>query len=371
MKIYWIVILCIYLTQLACSDPTKSNGNGNNFDPRNISRNSGSSFGAGIEVDVLDGLHVVWHDDTPGSWEILYSTKPSGGSWATPVDISNSPYTSIGADIAMDLSGTIHLVWEENLPVGYDQIFYTMKTNGGNWLTSVNISNSNDFAEQAHIEIETNGDVHVIWTGGGAEGGLWYSTKLSGGSWSIPIKFVPFGVGPINPSLAVEPNGNVHVVSEGFSDEIIYTTKPLGDTWSQPKNISNKPGYSWAPDITVNPSGDVHVVWFEVFEGVAYYTGKPAGDTLFNSPVSLPSVLGQPEITVDSDKTLHLVWDVGGEIYYSKKPDGNNWSSSINISNTVGNSNINHAPYSKAGIIHFVWQDDTPGNYEVYYDVLP
>ncbi len=84
-------------------------------------------------------------------------------------------------------------------------------------------------------------------------------------------------------------------------------------------------------------------------------------------PVDVSSDSGQsknPSIAVDSRGTVHLVWndDTPGneEIYYAYKPENGNWSTPVNISNNYGASRSPCIQVDKNDKIHIVWQDDSP-----------
>jgi hypothetical protein len=79
-----------------------------------------------------------------------------------------------------------------------------------------------------------------------------------------------------------------------------------------------------------------------------------------------------PSIAVDSNNTVHLVWndDTPGneEIFYAYKPANGNWSAPINISN---NSRASRSPcitVDNSNIIHLAWQDCSPDGYwRIFY----
>jgi hypothetical protein len=80
-----------------------------------------------------------------------------------------------------------------------------------------------------------------------------------------------------------------------------------------------------------------------------------------------------PAIAVDSSNQIHLVWQDKtpgfGEIYYKKSTDGGvTWSANQRLTQTAGNSYVPAMAIDLAGLLNIVWQDDTPGNAEIYYE---
>ena len=81
---------------------------------------------------------------------------------------------------------------------------------------------------------------------------------------------------------------------------------------------------------------------------------------------------GVPAAGHDSFGNLYVFWqnDSGGnaEIYYKKSTDsGTTWLKSQRLTWTSGNSTQPALAISSAGDLHVLWEDDSPGNYEIYY----
>jgi hypothetical protein len=75
---------------------------------------------------------------------------------------------------------------------------------------------------------------------------------------------------------------------------------------------------------------------------------------------------------VDSSDNVHVFWqdDTPGnnELFYKKSTDGgNSWSSQSRLTWNAGDSCLPSAGIDSADVIHLVWADHTPGNDEVYY----
>jgi len=249
--------------------------------PVNISNSAGTSRVRCPSIDLDDALHVVWEDDSSGNYEIYYITKPTGGVWSTPANISNNSNASQRAVIATDTEGTLHVLWDDWNP-GYWDIFYTSKTSGGTWSSPINISNNSGWSWSANLAVDSKGGLHAVWTD--TTFGNWailYASKPKGGAWSSPI------VVPNNPggsewaAIAIDNNDTLHMVWENDASgnwEILYTNKPKGGSWSMPVNLSNSPVDSLGAAIAIDVTGTIHAAWFEYPPGKWGYAGQ--GDIL-------------------------------------------------------------------------------------------
>ena len=343
--------------------------------PVNISNTSGGSFWPAVAIDDAGNPHVVWHDQSPGNKEIYYVTKPDGGPWSTPVNISNTPQRSFWSTVAIGSGGTVHVLWGDDTP-GNGEILYASKPSGGSWSTPANISNDLGSSYRPDIAIDDEDTLHVVWhddTVGNYE--IYYASKPTIGLWSDPTNISGSPTDSAQPSTAIDSNGTIHVVwDEG--DGIYYAKKPSDGFWSTPTELPSSPGSSGGPAIAI---GDdiLHVVWRDWTPGnqKIYYTSKTSEggwSTLVNmSSNSTINTFGSPAIAVDGVGTVHVVWGDdspgNGEILHASKPSGGSWSTPVNISNNSGWSERPALPTSMSGAIHVVWEDDTPGNDEILY----
>ncbi len=210
--------------------------------PVNVSNTSGSAGIPGLAIDSSGGLHVVWYDDTPGNSDILYSTKPSGGSWSSSVNISNNSGGSGIPRIAIDGSSGLHVVWFDDTPGNFD-ILYSTKPSGGSWSDPVNVSNNSGDSGYPGIAMDGSGGLHVVWsddTPGNLD--IFYSTKPSGGSWSTSVNISDNLGNSKYPAIAIDSSGGLHVVWHDNTPgnyDIFYSTKPSGGSWSTSVNISD------------------------------------------------------------------------------------------------------------------------------------
>jgi len=136
-----------------------------------------------------DSLHVVWQDDTNGTWgsdtEIFYSTSATGATWSNATALSGVGVNSWNNDgsygpwITVDNLSRIHVVWHDDTDSpsewGTDrEIFYSNSTNGAIWLNATCISEDPDWtympnigqfweSEEPCIAYDSTNFVHVVW----------------------------------------------------------------------------------------------------------------------------------------------------------------------------------------------------------------
>ena len=133
-----------------------------------------------------DVLHVVWNDDTNGTWgtdiEIFYSNSTNGAIWTNATALSGIGINawnndgSYGPWITIDNRSIIHVVWHDDTDSpgewGFDrEIFYSNSTNGAIWLNATCLSEQIDhsirpndgLSQEPCIAYDSTNFVHVVW----------------------------------------------------------------------------------------------------------------------------------------------------------------------------------------------------------------
>jgi len=332
----------------------------------NISNNAGDSCsGHAIAVDSEGALHLVWSDDTPGNDEILYTSRPKGGVWSSPINISNSSYDSTGPAIAIDGSDALHIVWCD-----LGSIVYATKTKGGGWSTPVEIPNARGYWPD--IVIDGEDTLYVMW---GAGTQIEYAAKPISGSWSPPVTISTSSSGVSSPVMVVGLRGIIHALwyqhMSGW--QIFYASKTSGGAWTSPVNISSNPSGAWSPDITLDDKGILHAVWRDFAPdnaGIVY--ARKSGSESWTIPSNIASGKSDSPAIAALGTDLYVTWNRLDENYnydvlYTRKTEGASWDIPINLSNNTGWSVGPAITLNTGTVPHVAWCDYTSGNKEIYY----
>lgn len=257
-------------------------------------------------------------------------------------------------EIAVDSSGNVHVVWEDNTNYkssGTDtDIFYKFwNATTGTWNeTEVLSTESTSFSEEPKIAVDDSGNVHVVWSdntdyaGAGADYDIFYKY------WNISTRIW---------------SGHVNATDV----------------------VSNISGWSWRPDITVDSSGNVHVIW----EDTADYLGAGNDADIFYKfwnasietwtaieVVSMESTDGssRSSIAVDLAENIHVAWydytnysssGTDADIFYKfKNTTTKSWSGRVNQTDVVSTESTENSfrpsiAIDDTGNMHLVWEDNT------------
>ncbi len=146
--------------------------------------NEGSTYPS-IAVEDNETIHVVWNDFTPGVWgegifdpEIMYASYIDGLGWSNATVISDgyngffwNNDNSVYADIAVDKSSKIHVVWQDNTDGIWgidDEIMYVSYTEITGWSNVIIIFDDNTewntgTSSNPAIAIDNSNKIHIIW----------------------------------------------------------------------------------------------------------------------------------------------------------------------------------------------------------------
>ena len=110
----------------------KSTDRGNTFSkPANLT--------SGIRIDsetpsigaFKNNVYVVWTDNSPGNFDIFFIKSTDGGNtFSKPMNLSNDPGLSYLPRVATDGKNSVYVVWTDNSPGNYN-ILFTRSLDGG------------------------------------------------------------------------------------------------------------------------------------------------------------------------------------------------------------------------------------------------
>ena len=264
------------------------------------------------------------------------------------------------------------------------EIYYKKSTDTGvTWSATNRLCKTSGDSWNPAITADSSNALHVVWnenTPGNSE--IYYRGSAAGGSsWSAVKRLTWNPAVSFFPRLVIDLSNNIHVVwmdtTPGNYGVYYKRSMDGGVTWAIAKRLTWTSGDSYYPIIAVDSSGNLHLVWsgnewgnFEIY----YRKSRDAGSTwtvarqiTWNLGNSLPTA-----IAADSSGNPCVVWQDNtpgnDEIYYKRSTDGGTtWSAAQRLTWNSGSSGRPAIAIDSSKAIHIVWADPTPGNDEIYY----
>lgn len=248
--------------------------------PRNISLTGKAGATSALHVDRAGNLHAAWVDSGPGNNEIYYASKMSGSSaWSAPERISNTAGTSWAPTLASDRQGAVHVAWYDFTP-GATEIYYAFKAPGASiWSTAVNVSNTAGGSQWPVLVVDVQDALHLIW------------------------------------------QDTLSLAGQGQALILYYAAKSFGGDWSQPLEIARSQASSekaQPPELAISPSGALHVAWAAMTDYKLRYAIKPDTETGWSVPQIVATLIPPPNpanqwyfigLAADPDRGVHLIWN--------------------------------------------------------------
>ena len=258
------------------------------------------AFSPAIAVGPNNSLYVVWSQQ---SNEIYYTFSQDGGnSWSSPAAISSGGNKSDVANVAVDGSNNVHVVWEERIfvpgppPEWHYEIRYKKGTVSGSavsWQANpTTLSGASYDAHRPAIIAESN-QLHVGYARHEPNDDQYpfYTTRIGNGNWSVPVDTSN------GQEITVNTNSPFYLLATlAVCDQNVYlyyhgavTTNAkeqiLGgsddDDWESRDEVTD------ATDRDINPAitcvgGNLHLVYSRVLVAgqnhqVYYTAGQPSG----------------------------------------------------------------------------------------------
>ena len=319
---------------------TKLDNNGNTLvDDLPLTINTpGFSVDPDIAIDSQDNLHIVWADERDNNQgpEIYYTKLDNNGNTlVNDLRLTFAFWNSFRPALAIDPSDNIHIAWNDDRAsswsTGIRELYYTKLDNNGNTLID-DVGQYGNVSEFAGIVVDSNGNVHLTWT--------WYPWWTStpnailykkldnnGNTLVYPISIIN-GYFSTYPKMAIDTNDNVHIVwndRRDLTDEIYYTKlSNNGITMVDDLRLTFTGGTA-GPDLTIDQDNNIHIVWWWWGDNEIYYKQLNNNGSSLSSNFRLTFTSGgsqYPSIDLDANNNIHLAWEEwtsgGPEIYYKR-----------------------------------------------------
>ena len=271
-----------------------------------------------IAVDPQGDAVAIW---TNGIIEA--ASRPSGGSWQAPVELSAPEDFATSPKIALNPKGDAVAVWRRYTGASWI-IEAASRPAGGSWQAPVELSAAAHEGMKAQVALNSQGDAVVVWERfNGANEIIEAASRPAGGSWQAPVELSAAGHNASSPQIAVDPEGDAVVVWErdnGANEVIEAASRPAGGGWQEPVELSAADHSAFSPQIALNTHGNAMAVWWRYSEGGADQTieaaSRPAGGS-WQAPVEISAAdrgARDPHVALDPQDNAVAVWEreIGG-----------------------------------------------------------
>jgi hypothetical protein len=303
--------------------------------PVSLSSSSESQWEPQVAFDGQGDAFAVWEAYNGAHSNVQTAFKPAGGAWQAPVELSSDEAPgAVHPQLAVDAQGDAIVIWDRALPYG-GVVQTAYRPAGGSWQTPVSIS---ELGVDPQIALNAQGDAVAVWAhDNGSNYVIQSALKPAGGTWQAPVDLSEAGETAERPQIALDGQGDAiavwHRWTDGlFSNRIVQAAfMPAGSGWQAPVDISGEGG-GVEPQVAFDGQGDAIAVWSG--NGVAY---RPAGGS-WEAPTELePGGEAQrPQIAFDGQGNVLAVWARNNGIRAATRlPDGV-WDGPVSLSSEEG-----------------------------------
>jgi len=230
-----------------------------------------SSVAPQVAVGANGDAVAVWRNHSSSGFVVTAALRPAGGTWQAPVDISavglSAPASlvlGVSPQVAVDAEGNAVAVW--NHPTASTSIVQgAVRTAAGPWQAPVNLSAAGRHAEDADIAVDPRGNAIAVWDRSVGDTSIVQSAaRAAGGAWQAPVNLSTAGDDAVGPRVAVDPQGNAiaawSVDRLSTPASIVQSAmRAAAGAWQAPVDIAA--AGSDNPDVAVDAQGNAVAVW--------------------------------------------------------------------------------------------------------------
>jgi Divergent InlB B-repeat domain len=286
-----------------------------------------------VAIDEAGHAVLVWRQGVGGNHVIFATSRPAGGSWASPLAISSSALDAAAPDVAMSPDGTAVAAWQSSS--GATSVVETNTLPlGGSWTGEEAISAPATVTEPPHVVADATGNFSAIWSRSGTGLVAEVAARPAAGGWQAPEQVSTPALEAHAPQLAVDSAGDAVAAwyrFDGSVGSVEGTNRVAGGPWAAPVRLSPIGAEAEAPQVAMSPAGVAQVVWSGWNEATHNYQLRAARLQLnvgWEPSILVSRELDEaygPHVAIDQSGHAIVVWNgevsLGAEIMSSYRDE--------------------------------------------------
>lgn len=154
--------------------------------PADLSEAGQTAGSPQVAIDGQGGITAAWSRADGGNYEAQAAFRPAGGSWQTPVTLSEAGYDAGDVQVAADWAGEVVAVWDTFPPASVRTIQAAVKSPlSGSWSTPVTLATIGESVGDPQIAIDSRGNAIAVWEGAAKPWLSVYSGLRQAGGWDM------------------------------------------------------------------------------------------------------------------------------------------------------------------------------------------
>jgi hypothetical protein len=300
--------------------------------------------------------------------------RPAGGAWGPAFDLSEAEQNAEAPGVGVDGAGNAMAVWAR-----YNSTKFIVQSAsrpaGGAWSSPDDLSKAGQNAEDPQVAVDPAGDAVAVWARfDGAKFIVQSASRPAGGAWSSPDDLSKAGQNAEAPQVALDPAGDAVAVWARFdgADTIIQSARRQAGVWGPGPDLSLPGRDASEPQVAIDPSGNPVAVWVRTNGGVTTIIQAAAGsaDGSWQAPVDLSNVVlvsaETPQVAVDPAGNAVAVWSLSegspSVVQGAVRPGGGAWQHFVDLSIVGRNATEPQVGLAPSGDGVAVWARENGAN---------
>jgi PKD domain len=237
--------------------------------------------GCHVAIDSRGDAQAVWI----GNGFIIQSVyKPAGQDWQEPASVteveslSEKGHSAIDPQVAFDSQGDALAEWTIAGPYGAateeSVIQASSKPAGGMWQTPADLSAPGQEAYVPQLAMDSQGDALALWDlHSGEHRTVQVAMRLAGSAWQQAADLSEPDENAYHPELVMDAQGDAVAaweVERGRDWTVQSVVRPAGEGWRAPVSVSQITEHGeLLPQVAIDSQGDALAAW-ELYNGTNY-----------------------------------------------------------------------------------------------------
>lgn len=331
-------------------------------------------IGPGDVAVTPDGdVVAAWtRQDASGAYHVEAAERPAGGSFGTPQDVGIAalepdPFNGFVTrpsppEVEVDAQGAAVIAWLGPV-TGKRVVQAVSKPGGGSFGEPANVSSPGQDASNVRLAMNRSGEAVTVWSrSNGTDAIAQAAVRAPGGAFGAPQDLSETGRNATEADVAIDSQGNAVAVwarSNGTNVVVQAATRPAGGNFSAPaaaQSLSANGANAISPDVALDAQGRATAIWQRgsAIQSSARNTGGAFGsvDDLGTSNLQF----AKPQVAVDGENTAVAVWLSNFQLQSAARPSAGSFGPVQDVSAPATASGISpRLAVNRDGDAQAVW----------------